>query len=57
MLIMLSLLAFFNWLPPITFTPIYVDPVANLTQLIWPAHGGRLSLLRGRGAHDPLVAA
>ena len=28
---------FFNWLPPITFTPIYVDPVANLTQLIWPA--------------------
>jgi peptide/nickel transport system permease protein len=37
MLIMLSLLALFNWLPPITFTPIYVDPVANLTQLIWPA--------------------
>lgn len=37
MLIMLSLLAFFNWLPPITFTPLYVDPVANLTQLIWPA--------------------
>jgi peptide/nickel transport system permease protein len=37
MLIMLSLLAFFNWLPPIVFTPIYVDPVANLTQLIWPA--------------------
>ena len=37
MLIMLSLLYFFNWLPPITFTPIYVDPIANLTQLIWPA--------------------
>jgi peptide/nickel transport system permease protein len=37
MLIMLSLLAAFNWLPPITFTPIYVDPVANITQLIWPA--------------------
>jgi peptide/nickel transport system permease protein len=37
MLIMLSLLGFFNWLPPITFTPIYVDPIANLTQLIWPA--------------------
>jgi peptide/nickel transport system permease protein len=37
MLIMLSLLSFFNWLPPIVFTPIYVDPVANLTQLIWPA--------------------
>ena len=37
MLIMLTLLSFFNWLPPIVFTPIYVDPVANLTQLIWPA--------------------
>jgi peptide/nickel transport system permease protein len=37
MLIMLTLLAMFNWLPPITFTPLYVDPVANLTQLIWPA--------------------
>jgi peptide/nickel transport system permease protein len=37
MLIMLGLLAFFNWLPPITFTPLYVDPFANLTQLIWPA--------------------
>ncbi len=37
MLIMLGLLALFNWLPPITFTPLYVDPFANLTQLIWPA--------------------
>ena len=37
MIIMLTLLSLFNWLPPITFTPIYVDPVANLTQLIWPA--------------------
>ncbi len=37
MLIVLTLLAFFNWLPPITFTPIYVDPLANLKQLIWPA--------------------
>ena len=37
MLIMLTLLAFFNWLPPIIFTPIYVDPIANLKQLIWPA--------------------
>ena len=37
MLIMITLLTVFNWLPPITFTPIYVDPIANLTQLIWPA--------------------
>jgi peptide/nickel transport system permease protein len=37
MLIILSLLYFFNWLPPITYTPLYVDPVANISQLIWPA--------------------
>jgi len=37
MLIMLALLTFYKWLPPITFTPIYVDPWANLTQLVWPA--------------------
>src|ERR671926_5090 len=37
MLIILSLLLLFNWLPPITFTPIYRDPLANLSQLIWPA--------------------
>jgi peptide/nickel transport system permease protein len=37
MLIMLALLSMFKWLPPITYTPFYVDPVANLSQLIWPA--------------------
>src|SRR5215217_2503866 len=37
MLIMITLLYLFNWLPPITFTPIYVDPIENLKQLIWPA--------------------
>jgi peptide/nickel transport system permease protein len=37
MLIMIGLLAAFNWLPPITFTPLYVDPWANLSQLVWPA--------------------
>jgi peptide/nickel transport system permease protein len=37
MLIMLGLLSAFEWLPPITFTPIYVDPWANLSQLVWPA--------------------
>lgn len=37
MIIIVSLLTLFNWLPPITFTPIYVDPAANLSQLIWPA--------------------
>jgi ABC-type dipeptide/oligopeptide/nickel transport system permease component len=35
MLIMITLLYLFNWLPPITFTPSM--SIANLTQLIWPA--------------------
>jgi peptide/nickel transport system permease protein len=37
MLILLALLAVSGWLPTITFVPIYVDPVTNLSQLIWPA--------------------
>ena len=37
MLIILGLLAFFNWLPKIGYVSIFVDPVANLSALIWPA--------------------
>lgn len=37
MLIILGLLIYFNWIPPLTYTPIYEDPWANLTQLVWPA--------------------
>jgi peptide/nickel transport system permease protein len=37
MLIILGLLNTFNWIPPLTFVPIYVDPWRNLSQLIWPA--------------------
>jgi peptide/nickel transport system permease protein len=37
MLMILALLLWFNWLPPITFTPFYKDPLQNLSQLIWPA--------------------
>ncbi|MBM3569196.1 MAG: ABC transporter permease [Alphaproteobacteria bacterium] len=37
MLIMIGLLTAFSWLPPITFTPLWKDPAANLAQLIWPA--------------------
>lgn len=37
MLIILGLLLYFNWIPPLTYTPIYVDPWTNLSQLIWPA--------------------
>ncbi|MEO3475337.1 ABC transporter permease [Roseomonas sp. CAU 1739] len=37
MLIILGLLAVFRWSPPITYTPFFQDPVANISQLIWPA--------------------
>ena len=37
MLFILGLLIYFSWLPPITFTPLYKDPIANIAQLIWPA--------------------
>ncbi|MEE9521215.1 MAG: ABC transporter permease [candidate division NC10 bacterium] len=36
-LIIMGLLVFFQWLPPLVYTPIWVDPWANLSQLIWPA--------------------
>ena len=36
-LIILGFVIYFHWLPPLTFTSIWVDPKANFTQLIWPA--------------------
>ena len=36
-LVILVLLTTFRWSPPLTFTPFLEDPVANLSQLIWPA--------------------
>lgn len=37
MIVILMLLTVFNWSPPVTYTPFYVDPLKNLSQLIWPA--------------------
>lgn len=37
MLLIMALLAVFRWSPPVTYVPFYQDPVANLSQLIWPA--------------------
>ena len=37
MIIILGLLAFFNWLPKIGYVSIFEDPVTNLSALIWPA--------------------
>jgi len=36
-LIILGLLIIFRWLPPMVYTPFWVDPWENLAQLIWPA--------------------
>ena len=57
MLIILSLLLAFNWLPPITYTPIYKDPLANLAQLIWPAMavGYRYSAVATRMTRSTLL--
>jgi peptide/nickel transport system permease protein len=33
----LAFLILFKWLPPLTFTSFWIDPWANLSQLIWPA--------------------
>jgi peptide/nickel transport system permease protein len=35
--ILLGLLIAFRWSPPIVFTPLWQNPLANLSQLIWPA--------------------
>ena len=36
-LIILGFLVIFRWLPPMVYTPFWVDPWQNLSQLIWPA--------------------
>jgi peptide/nickel transport system permease protein len=36
-LMFLGFLVFFKWLPPMVYTPFWVDPWQNLSQLIWPA--------------------
>jgi peptide/nickel transport system permease protein len=35
--LILTLLVVFKWLPPMVYTPFWVDPWQNLQQLIWPA--------------------
>jgi len=37
MLMILGMLTLFRWAPPVTYTPFYVDPWANFSQLILPA--------------------
>ena len=37
MIIILLLLSYFSWIPPLTFTSLWEDPWKNISQLIWPA--------------------
>jgi len=37
MLIVMALLWMFKWSPPVTYTPFFTNPLANMSQLIWPA--------------------
>lgn len=57
MLIILALLLSTGWLPPLTYTPFYVDPIANLSQLIWPALavGYRFSAVLARMIRSSLL--
>ncbi|MGH7277483.1 MAG: ABC transporter permease, partial [Candidatus Rokuibacteriota bacterium] len=36
-LMILGFLIIFQWLPPMVYTPFWVDPWQNLQQLVWPA--------------------
>jgi peptide/nickel transport system permease protein len=49
-LIILGLVHFFRWLPPLDFAPFWVDPWLNFKQLIFPAlaTGYRLSAIGAR---------
>lgn len=58
-LLILALLTFAHWLPPLTFTSLWKDPRANLVQLIWPALavGYRYSAVATRMTRSALLEA
>ena len=53
-LMILTLLVVFHWLPPMVYTPFWVNPWQNMLQLIWPALAVGYRLLGGGHPHDPL---
>ncbi|HEY7607689.1 MAG TPA: ABC transporter permease [Alphaproteobacteria bacterium] len=57
MLFIMGLLLTFNWIPPLTYTPIYKDPLGNLAQLIWPALavGYRYSAVAARMTRSTVI--
>lgn len=53
----LFLLIQFRWSPPVTFTPLFENPIANLSLLIWPALavGYRYSAMATRMTRSSLL--
>jgi peptide/nickel transport system permease protein len=37
MLMFLVFLIVFKWIPPMVFVPLWENPIANLSQMLWPA--------------------
>jgi peptide/nickel transport system permease protein len=56
-LLILGLVHFFSWLPPLDYAPFWVDPWLNLKQLIFPAliTGYRLSAVGARMTRSSLL--
>jgi len=54
-LMILTFLIVFKWLPPMVYTPFWVNPWQNLQQLIWPALavGYRYSAVATRMTRSP----
>lgn len=57
MIIIIVLLFTLNWIPPIEYVPIWVDPLRNLSQLIWPALavGYRFSAVLARMVRSSII--
>ena len=56
-LIILGLVHFFRWLPPLDYAPFWVDPLQNLKQLAFPAlaTGYRLSAIGARMTRSSIL--
>ncbi|HTY78452.1 MAG TPA: ABC transporter permease [Candidatus Bathyarchaeia archaeon] len=56
-LMILTLLVVFHWLPPMVYTPFWVNPWQNFLQLIWPALavGYRLSAVVTRMTRSAML--
>lgn len=57
MIIILLLLYLFAWIPPMQYVPIWKDPLANISQLIWPALavGYRFSAVLARMVRSSII--